>query len=300
MSGNAPKRHHYVPQFYLRRFACGDDVHKVMTVERHRDVLIGKRKSITHIGFEDGLHNYIDQGEQASIESDINRMIETPFARSSTWSKISTGACESLSEQDKLPIYMFARHLQRRNLETLRFIEIETARVKSQGFTASLDTEERELHQWLSASADAGHTLFREGALDMMPPVDANQINVMVCRSLISLRSSTNPTLMISHPGRNSVFGSFFDSLRTWWLTLDRNWGAFIIAGGPPGFSNNAMPLDASRVINRQYLVQLQNSLSVRYLIADDEHLPDDMEWAGHRFERSTTNGFRYRKNRCR
>lgn len=298
MIGNAPKRHHYVPQFYLRRFACPDDGHKVMTVERHHDFLVGKRKSINHIGYEDGLHDYVHKGEPASIESDINRIIETPFARSSTWLKISTSACETLNEQDKLPIYMFARHLQRRNLETLRFIEVENERSHSEEFATSVGEEEREMHEWMSASADAGHTLFREGALDIIPPADANRINVMVCRAPIALRSSTNPTLMISHPGRESVFGFFFNSLRTWWITLDRHWGAFIIAGGPPGFTNRPMPLDAARVINRQYLVQLQNSLSVRYLIADDEHLAEDMEWAGHRFERSTTNGFRYRKNR--
>lgn len=297
MSVKAPKRHHYVPQFYLRRFACADDVHKVMTIERHRDVLVGKRKSINHIGYEEGLHDYVNEGEPASIEGDINRAIETPFAHSSTWSKVSTGACETLSEQDKLPIYMFARHLQRRNLETLRFIEIENVRAQSEEFANSLSDEEREMHQWIVASADGAHALFREGALKMMPPVDANQINVMVCRSPISLRSSTNPTLMISHPGRESVFGSSFNSLRTWWLTLDPHWGAFIIAGGPPGFTNNPMPHDAARVINRQYLVQLQNSLSVRYLIADDVYLEEDMVWAGHRLERSTTSGFRYRAN---
>ena len=57
------------------------------------------------------------------------------------------------------------------------------------------------------------------------------------------------------------------------------------------------MPHDAARVINRQYLIQRQNSLPVRYLIADDVYLAEDMVWAGHRLERSTTNGFRYRAN---
>ena len=56
------------------------------------------------------------------------------------------------------------------------------------------------------------------------------------------------------------------------------------------------MPRDAARVINRQYLGQHQNSLSVRYLIADDEHLAEDLNWAGYRFERRTKPGFRYCK----
>jgi Protein of unknown function (DUF4238) len=271
MNGNAPKRHHYVPQFYLRRFACSDDVNKVMVIEQYRDALVADRKSIDRIGYEETLHDYDDAGEPGSIEGDLNRMIEAPFAGGATWSKISAGAFVSLSEQDKLPIYMFARHLQRRNLETLRFIEAEHARVQAEGLDADFSEEERDMHQWISASADHARTLFREGALDTMPPADVNRINMMVCRSPIGLRSSTNPTLIISHPGRESVFGSVFNSLRTWWLTLDRHWGAFIVAGGPPGFTINVMPADAARVINRQYLIQHQNSLSVRYLIADDE-----------------------------
>jgi hypothetical protein len=64
---------------------------------------------------------------------------------------------------------------------------------------------------------------------------------------------------MISVPGRQSVFGPFFNNLRTWWLTLDRHCGAFIVAGGPPAFTNSAMPADAARMINRQYLVQHGN-----------------------------------------
>ena len=132
--------------------------------------------------------------------------------------------------------------------------------------------------------------------MDTSLPPDAHAINVMVCYSPIALRSSTNPTLLISTPGRQSVFGSFFNDLRTWWLTLDRYWGVFIIAGGPPGFSNLPMPAGAARVINRQYLVQHQNSLSVRYLVADDELLDEDLAWAGYRFEQRTTHGARWLK----
>lgn len=295
-SANTPRRHHYVPQFYLRRFACPDDANKVMVLEQHRDVLVADRKSIDRVGYEEALHDYDDDSGPASIEGDLNRLIETPFATSATWSKISSGASDTLSTKDKLPIYMFARHLQRRNLETLRFIETEHARVRAEGFDAEIDGEERDMHRWIEASADGAHALFRQGAIDIMPPADASAINVMICRSPIALRTSTNPTLIFSHPGEDSVFGPFFKSLRTWWLTLDRQWGAFVVAGGPPGFSNNSLPLDAARVINQRYLVQHQNSLSVRYLIADDDYLAGDLEWAGYRHEQRTTRGFRYRK----
>lgn len=296
MTEGHPKRHHYVPQFYLRRFACPDDPNKVRILERHGDILVTDRKSIDRIGYEESMHDFVEDGIAKSIEGPINRVIETPFSNSPTWRKITDDAYASLDETDKIPIYGFARHLQRRNLETLRFIERESARFKAGALDAELTTEEREMHEWIAASTDNTHALFREGAMDTTIPEDATAINVMVCQSPIPLRTSTNPTLMISVPGRQSVFGDFFNNLRTWWLTLDRHCGAFIIAGGPPNFTNSGLPEDAARVINRQYLVQHGNSLTVRYMIGDDPHLDDDFEWAGYRFERRTTHGARWRK----
>lgn len=79
MAENAPIKHHYVPQFYMRQFACADNARKVMTLECHCDVVVADRKSIEGIGWEERLHDYDDAGAPASIEGDINRDIETPF-----------------------------------------------------------------------------------------------------------------------------------------------------------------------------------------------------------------------------
>ncbi|NMN06723.1 MULTISPECIES: DUF4238 domain-containing protein [unclassified Novosphingobium] len=296
MTAGRPKRHHYVPQFYLRRFACADDANKVRVVERHGDVLAIDRKSIDRIGYEDALHDYVENGVAGSIEGPINHVIETPFSKGPTWKKIVEGQSAALSDADKVPIYGFARHLQRRNLETLRFIEAESTRFTGGHLDADLDEDEREMHAWIAASADHAHALFREGAMDTTIPADADTIKVMVCHSPVPFRTSTNPTLMISAPGRQSVFGAVFNDLRTWWLTLDRTCGAFIIAGGPPGLSHSTMPPDAARMINRQYLVQHANSMTVRYLLADDPYLDDDLRWAGYGFDRTTTHGARWQK----
>jgi hypothetical protein len=296
MGDNAPWRHHYVPQFYLRRFACADDINRVVVLEQHGDRLVSDRKSIGGIGYEEYLHDYDDGGRPASIEGDLNRLIETPFSNGPTWSKINGGMCDALDAGDALPLYHFARHLQRRNLETLQFIRAEHERVQAKDKIGEMNEEKREMHRWIEASAGNAHALFRAGAVDMLEPADASRINVMLCRSPIALRSSTNPTLIVSFPGRQSVFGDFFNNLRTWWLSLDRHWGVFIVAGGPSGFSKSDLPADSARVINRQYLIQHQNSLSVRYLIADDSYVAEDLEWVGYRIEQKTTRGFRYRK----
>jgi hypothetical protein len=296
MTDGRPKRHHYVPQFYLRRFACPDDANKVRILERHGDVLAIDRKSIDRIGYEEALHDYVEDGVAGLIEGPINRVIETPFSNSPTWKKIECGHTASLSLEDKVPIYGFARHLQRRNLETLRFIKTESNRFTASALNGVLTEEEREMHEWIAASSDNGHALFRHGAMDTAIPEDADDIDVMVCHSPIPLRTSTNPTLPISVPGQQSILGPFFDNLRTWWLTLDRHCGVFIVAGGPSDFSNSDMPVDAARAINQRYLVQHGKSMTVRYLLADDPYLDEDLVWAGYDFEQRTTHGARWRK----
>lgn len=295
MAANEAKKHHYVPQFYIGRFACADDENKVMALERHRDVVVAVRKSIKGIGYEERLHDYYDNGTPASIEGDLNKAIETPFSQSRTWLKISGGESADLDETDRLPLYGFARHLQLRNLEALRFIEAQCVRYLTRELEDELTYEERDMHAWIASDPGAAHELFRAGAMETMLPADASTINVIVCQTPIALRSSTNPTVCLSHPGTNSIFGAMFNSLRTWWLALDRHWGMFIVVGGPSGFSAGAVSPDVARVVNRQYLVQLLEG-SARYMLADDDFLAEDLEWAGFTFAQRTARSFRYRK----
>lgn len=149
MADNQPKRHHYVPQFYMQRFASGDDPNKVMTLERHGRMLAADRKSIVSIGYEEGLHDFEEDGVSRSVEGEINKVIETPFSASRTWGKIENGACADLTASDSLPIYGFARHLQRWNLATLRFMEAENARFRA-GELTDLTAEERAMHERLA------------------------------------------------------------------------------------------------------------------------------------------------------
>jgi hypothetical protein len=277
----------------MRRFACADDAHKVVTIEAHQNVLVLGRKSIDQIGYEPNLHDFVENGDSGSIENNLNKTIETPFSNNRTWKKIESGNAVSLDLADGVSIYGFARHLQRRNLATLRFIESRHADFINGSLGAFFD-EEREMHQRIDEMPGGPHKLFRESALDTMLPLDADLIGVMICRSHVPLRTSTNPTLMVSYPGGNSIFGEMFNSLRTWWLPLDRCWGAFIVLGGPAGFSTTEMPEDCARVLNRLYLTQLRHG-EARYMIADDPFLEPDLEWAGFAFEQRTTHGFRYR-----
>ena len=295
MAVNEAKKHHYVPQFYMRRFACANDENKVMVLERHRDVVVTDRKSIEGIGYQEHLHDYNDNGTPASIEGDLNRTIESPFFKSATWRKISGGNCATLDDTDCLPLYGFARHLQLRNLEALRFIETQRARYLTGELEDELTEEERDMHAWIASDPGAAHELFRAGAMETMLPADASAINVIICQAPIALRSSTNPAIRLSHSRNDSAFGAMFNSLQTWWLPLDRHCGTLIAAGGPPGFSARPVPPDFARAVNRQYLVQLLEDRA-RYVLAEDDFLGQDLEWAGFTFSQRTARGSRYLK----
>lgn len=171
-----------------------------------------------------------------------------------------------------------------RNLETLRFIEQQRERFAAGELEDELTDEERAMHEWLAADPDAAHALFRSGAMETLLPSDASQINVMVCHSRVGMRTSTNPAIRVSFPGIGSIHGPMFDTLRTWWLSLDKHWGAFIVLGGPPGFSSGSVDGDVIRVINRSYLTQFLEG-GARYLIAEDSYIAEDLRWAG--FERN-------------
>ncbi|GGB47378.1 hypothetical protein GCM10011505_30640 [Tistrella bauzanensis] len=264
-----------------------------MVVTAHQNDLVLDRKSIDRIGYEPNLYDFIENGSGSSIESELNERIETPFSKSLAWTKIESGNAARLDMADGLSIYGFAQHLLRRNLAALCFMKKRHADFLA-GKMADFTEEEREIHQYIEEISGGPHTLFREGALETLLPEDAFAANVMICQSPVPFRTSTNPTLAISYPGRDSIFGEMFNSLRTWWLPLDRHWGAFIVVGGPAGFTKEEVSEDFARVLNRQYLSQLTLG-NARYMIADDPFLEADLEWAGFAFEHSTTRGFRYR-----
>jgi hypothetical protein len=154
-------------------YAPGPDFVMVMVLERHRDAVVADCKSIVGIGYEERLHDYDDNGAPASIEGDLNEAIETPFSQSTTWLKIGGGNCASLDESDRLPLYGFARHLQLRNFETLRFIETQHARYLTGELEDELTDEERDMHAWIASGPGTAHELFRAGAMETMLPADA-------------------------------------------------------------------------------------------------------------------------------
>lgn len=93
---NAPRDHHYVPQFFLRNFAVDAERKKLTTVMKHGPIAVWAKRSIERLGFERDLYVHLRRGVPVSVETTINKRIETPISKSDTWAKIVAGRADAL------------------------------------------------------------------------------------------------------------------------------------------------------------------------------------------------------------
>jgi hypothetical protein len=280
-------RDHYIPQFYMRQFACADDAHKVeaFAAHKHAEIIIRERKSIELIGYEEGLHHFTVGGVRESIEGRVNREWETPFADSATWQKVVARCFNALDESDKEPLYQFIGHLRRRNVETRAVLEREVERFRS-GAPIDYSADERIMYATLAASPQAIDDFYRAMILTRSPYAqDAREVGIMVYRSPLRLRSCTHHVVAAPLPeSERSRVRSVGTKGRAWWLALDPHCGVLMTIGlSQAPFVNHEMPDDAARGMNRWFLQQLLQCETVRYMIADDEHINTDLEHAGYR-----------------
>ncbi len=91
MTAKPPRKHHYVPQFYLRNFATDSRKLTVQAVAKHGARAIWGEKEIRGIGYQEDFYVHTVNGSPFSVETHLNRTLETPIAESDTWAKISSG-----------------------------------------------------------------------------------------------------------------------------------------------------------------------------------------------------------------
>ena len=289
-----PKKHHYVPQFYLRNFCCSDDENKVPTISRHNPFLIKKRSSIQNIGYEDYLYKITDNEIEVCIEKNLNKFIETPISQSNTWGKIGEGKAEYLSEDDKFIIYLFIMHLESRNLETLEFIKSEQNRVRDPKFRHDYSEAELMMHQEISSIPNGAYHFYlgMSGNLDQYFE-KYTKASIAIFGSNIPIRTSTNPVINVPmHAFQNR---SFDPRETAKWLPLSPRVGAMLVLNDK--FCDFAgyqiVENDFIRTLNRLYLIQLLNTKTTRHMIANDEYIIDDFKWAGIKTDPKNSKKFR-------
>lgn len=298
-SANDARKHHYAPRFYLRQFACDVGRTEAMALTQQHNFVVGEPKAISRMGYEDELHAIETVFGRHSIEARIGREIEDPISKSPTWSRVLAGEYRSLGEGDIAILYLLCRHLERRNIATRQFIESEQLRVEDPSFVGDYTAEERAMHDAIAAMPDGGHAFFLAGALQTTSILqELDEVGITILRSSISLRSSTNPALVVPLPpseqGRRCASGQ---PARSWWLPLAPDCGALVSIGGRQrGLTHAGSDTAFVRSMNQTYLTQLLTMPAVRYCLADDPYVGEDLILAGYELVRRSERKLRYVK----
>ncbi len=288
---NAPRDHHYVPQFYLRNFACDPEKRKIRTLAKEGEYAIWAERSIESLGFERDLYVHSVAGVPVSVEDAINRLIETPISQSDTWAKIQSGRIDALDRSDKPILYAFIRHLEARTPH-YRVTQQELAQFAADpNSDIPFTEEEREQYaemrgnptltrafvNYLSASTDWTEAAYRGSGLT-------------VVRTAKPLRSSTTPVLVIRAPEHPALRMSLPGMVPfTYNLVLNPTTVVNLVLGDfDDGFLNVEQGEDFRLGMNRHFTGQFGPFPHVRHMITDNgPELSADMEWAHYRLLRS-------------
>lgn len=283
MKSNPPRKHHYVPQFYLKQFSSDETRTKVPTLSNNQLHVIKGHSAIKKIAYEDYLYAIKDKELNICIENELNYAIEAPITQSETWKRIRCADPDLLTKTDMLLIYIFARHLNARNIESLEFIRKEAHSVQSPDFAPNYTPEEIEMHRKIRKSPTEAQELFLYMSRDINRFMkDFATTRVSILSSDIHFRTSTNPVVYVPigcFEGNAKLFG-----LTNLWIPLCQSFGALImLRHKKPGFESNVKIDDVfAKYLNRIYISQLLEVKSLRYCIASDQYIEDDLNWANY------------------
>ena len=278
-----PRDHHYVPQFFLRNFAVDPEQQKVTTVAKNRQYAVWAKRSIERLGYERDLYVHLRHGVPVSVETGINRRIETPIAKSDAWAKIMSNRTECLDRSDKPILYALIRHLEVRTphyLETARELAHLSA-LPDGGITFA--PEEREMYAVMRAYPNEAKRFFNlmSSTLEWTEQAFRGAC-LSILRSPIPLRSSTTPVLAVStpfHPALRLPLPGMVPYQLI--LTLNRTTiASLVLADFDDAFANEEISAEVAKSFNRHFAAQFAHFEYVRHLITGRDDLASDMTWA--------------------
>lgn len=283
---NDPRNHHYVPQFYLRNFACDPEKRKIRTLAKNGDYAVWAERSIEGLGFERDLYVHSYAGIPVSVESTINRSIETPVSQSDTWAKIQSGRADALDRSDKPILYALIRHLEARTPHYLA-TQLELARLAGQADSEIPFTdEEREQYAQMRANPALAKEFFNYmSASTEWTEAAYRGAGITIVRTAKPLRTSTTPVLVTRAPDHPALrlplpgMVPFVYNLALNSTTLVN----LVLADFDDAFLNIEQGKDFRLGMNRQFVGQFGHFPHVRHLITDGNELTGDMFWAHYR-----------------
>lgn len=299
MRAHEARNHHYVPRFFLRNFALDLARRRIATVAKHGQHAIWSERSIDGLGYERDFYVHMKRGVPISVETDINRGIETPIAQSDTWAKIVAGRTDTLDQSDRPILYALIRHLEARTPHYRATMDELAQMAADPASTIPFAAEERAHYALMRANPGIAAEVLNHMASTTAWTVDSfESAFLMILRSPIPVRSSTTPVVALPAPA-HAAMASTVPGVTPYQLVLTLNPSTFacLILGDFDGaFSNRLVDPEIAAGFNRRFVGQFAYFEHVRHLIADRKNLAADMEWAGYDLIEDTEHKITFRR----
>ncbi|WP_165405007.1 DUF4238 domain-containing protein [Rhizobium leguminosarum] len=283
MTPNDPRDHHYVPQFFLRNFAVDEAKSRITTVGKHGPMAVWAERSIESLGYERDFYVHLRAGIPVSVETDINRRIETPISQSDTWAKIVSGRTDALDQSDRAILYALIRHLEARTPHYQATMN-ELAQIARDPLAEiALDDEERAVYAAMHADPNLAKAMRNHmAATTAWAERSFKGASIMILRSPIAIRSSTTPVFAMPvppHPAMALPLPGMVPYQLV--LTINPTTIACLVLGDFDGaFSNREIDATTAAVFNRHFVGQFAKFDYVRHLITPPDNIVVDMTWA--------------------
>ena len=283
MSNNEPSRHHYAPQFYLRNFASDAEKQKLWALAKEGDRIVWRERSISTLGYEQDFYVHFEHGVPVSVETDINRFVETPISGTETWSKIVAGRTDELDATDKPILYALIRHLEARTPHRWQTMQELTAMAEDSGSILPFSEEERAGYTIFRENPDLAKAFFNEQSASLgWAEENYEGCGMTIMRSHLPFRSSTTPVMSIPAPP-NPALSLPLPGMTPYQfvMALEPHTAVSLVLGRfSDGFANMVVPDNVVHGLNRHFAAYFSKFDYVRHLVSSRERLIEDMIWA--------------------
>lgn len=288
---NEPKRHHYVPQFYLKNFAIDAEKKKVTLVRKHGIRAAWSKTSIKSIAYEIEFYTHIENDAPISVESKLNKNIENPISKSETWRKISEGCVSDLDRSDRKILYSLIRHLEVRTPHYLQTTKELALKYSEQCSDIKFSLEEgniyksfRENSNFLKETSNfsASNIAWAAGEFHSCAiSIFRTQKPVFVCTTPVLAMSTPNHPLLRSTQLGIHPFNTIMplDPYSYVMLSIGDFGGAFV---------NQAIQPDVEDALKRRIVGQFAYWPAIQHLICPADDLAGHLDWAGYDLTKDT------------
>ncbi|MGL4488704.1 MAG: DUF4238 domain-containing protein [Rhizobiaceae bacterium] len=288
-----PRRHHYVPQFYLRNFAIDEDKKKITLVRKLGHRAVWQESSIKSIAYETDFYVHQENGAPVSVETKINENIESPLSASDTWRKIVEGRVSDLDSTDRPILYALVRHLEVRTPHYFQTAKELCVLSEMPDSGMAFSAEEQGLYYSFNSNPSLLKATLNSRATDgSWAENDFRSCSISILRTAGPVFACTTPVHSIKLPS-TTLLRSVQMGLDPvgYLLPLTPNCYVLLVLGDFDGyFANKQIGSDLEFVFKRHIVGQFSYWPIIEHMICPSEDLVEHLNWAGFDLIQDTPN----------